>query len=56
MGIESVMDAILLLLYAKGTTGEVNERIRGITRLEKLIYLLREDKTSGKFLKEINYY
>lgn len=55
MGIESVMDAILLLLYAKGTTGEANEKIRGITRLEKLIYLLRENKTSWKFLEEISF-
>lgn len=55
MPMESVMDAILLLIYVKGTTGKENEKIRGITRLEKLIFLLKEDTTIGKSLQEIKF-
>jgi len=34
-------DLLLLLLYSKGSSGKINEPIRGITRLMKLLYLLK---------------
>lgn len=40
MAIKSAADLMVLLLYAKGYTGKLNEEIKGITRLEKLMYLL----------------
>lgn len=40
MAIKSAADLMVLLLYAKGHAGKLNEEIKGITRLEKLMYLL----------------
>ena len=39
MSVRSVAD-LMVLLYARGYTGELNEEIRGIKRLGKLMYLL----------------
>ena len=38
--LETGLDVVLVLLYAPGTTGEVSEPVRGITRLQKLLFLL----------------
>jgi len=38
--ITSATDVLLLLLYAPGTKNEEGEEIKGITRLEKLMFLL----------------
>jgi len=40
--LESALDALVLLLYAKGPEGRVGEPIEGITRLDKIMYLLNE--------------
>jgi hypothetical protein len=36
-------DLILLLLYAKGASGKLSEPITGITRLMKLLFLLKKE-------------
>ncbi|MFA5771118.1 MAG: type II toxin-antitoxin system antitoxin SocA domain-containing protein [Thermoplasmata archaeon] len=56
MSIKSVADLMVLLFYAKGSSGQQNEEIYGITRLEKLMYLfLREGGFQNVLSKEINY-
>jgi hypothetical protein len=43
MTVKSAADLMILLLYAKGYSGELNEKVKGITRLEKLMYLLLKE-------------
>lgn len=43
MAVQSAADLIVLLLYAQGPTGKVNEEVKGITRMEKLMYLLLKE-------------
>ncbi len=45
MTIDSGMKLLLALIYAQGSTKKSNEEIRGITRLEKLLFLL--DREGG---------
>ena len=57
MPIESGADLVMALLYAPGGSGKVGEEIRGITRLEKLIFLLLkeagfESRTKGELSYE----
>jgi len=49
--LESALDILIVLLYTKGASGEIAEPIEGITRLDKIIYLLSE---SPKFKQIIN--
>ena len=51
MLITSAADLLLLLLYAKGSTRAYNEEIPGITRLEKLMYLLLKEGGFEEILK-----
>ena len=39
---ENTMDLLILLLYAAGKSGQVNEPIEGVTRLQKLFFLLQQ--------------
>ena len=39
---ESALDVLVVLLYEKGSEGRVGEPIEGITRLDKIMYLLSE--------------
>ena len=55
MSVDSGMDVLLLLLYAKGETGKVNEPIRGITRLEKLMFLLNEEGGFHKYISDYQF-
>lgn len=56
MTIKSAVDLIVLLLYAKGSTDKQNEEIRGITRMEKLMYLLlKESGFEDLLLKEVTF-
>lgn len=48
--VETGLDVVLLLLYAPGTTGEACEPVRGITRLQKLLFLLWKE---GGFREDI---
>ena len=57
MTIESGADLIMTLIYAPGSTGKTGEGIRGITRLEKLVFLLLreggfEKQTGGELVYE----
>lgn len=46
-------DLLLMMLYAPGSTGQVNEPVRGVTRLMKLIFLTNEKiKNPDRFLFE----
>jgi uncharacterized protein YqfB (UPF0267 family) len=56
MTVKSVADLMVLLFYAKGTTGKQNEEIRGITRIEKLMYLLlKEGGFNDVLSKEVTF-
>ena len=55
MSVDSGMDVLMLLLYAKGETDKVNEPVRGITRLEKLIYLLDREGGFHKYLSDYQF-
>jgi hypothetical protein len=48
--IESGLDVLLALLYAPGATGKTAEPIRGITRLQKLLFLLWKE---GRFFQHV---
>lgn len=50
--LESGMDVLMTLLYAPGATGKPGEEIRGITRLEKLLFVLEKETPFGEYLKE----
>jgi len=48
--IENGLDVVLALLYAPGATGQQGEPVRGITRLQKLLFLLWKE---GAFYEDI---
>lgn len=48
--IESGLDVVLALLYARGANGQIGEIIRGITRLQKLLFLLWKE---GSFYEDV---
>lgn len=48
--IETGVDVLLTLLHAKGASGQENEPILGITRLQKLLFLLWKE---GEFYKAV---
>ena len=49
--LESALDVLIVLLYAKGSEGRVGEPVEGITRLDKVMYLLSE---SPEFCEAVN--
>ena len=42
--VENSLDLLLVLLYAPGSTGRAGEPINGITRFQKLVFLLNQGK------------
>lgn len=54
--VEDGMDVVVVLLYAPGRSGQANEPIDGITRLQKLIFLLQEGIGPKDLLKEVRRY
>lgn len=40
--VENSLDLLMVLLYAPGGTGKVAEPVAGITRLQKLVFLLKQ--------------
>ena len=48
---ESALDVLMLLLYSEGDSGEIGEPIEGITRLDKIMYLLSQ---SPEFSQIVN--
>jgi len=53
--IESGLDLLLLLLYAKGTTGTLKEEISDATRLTKLLYLLIKEGGFSRLEKDLQF-
>jgi len=56
--VESSLDLLLVLLFAPGSDEGEGEPIEGITRLQKLIFLLNQGKGPGSLVeiaKEYNY-
>lgn len=43
MPVRSAVELMILLLYAQGHSGEINEPVKGITRFEKLMFLLLKE-------------
>ncbi len=54
--VETAMDLLLVLLYARGKSGEDAEPIEGITRLQKLLFLLQQDIGPKRLVKEAEEY
>ncbi len=48
--IENGLDVVLALLYARGTSGRKGEPVHGITRLQKLLFLLWKE---GAFYEDM---
>jgi len=48
-------DLILALLYAGGEKRTENEEIRGNTRLDKLVFLLKQETTLKKYLNDFGF-
>ena len=56
MPVKSAADLMVLLIYSKGQTEKINEEINGITRMEKLMYLLLKEGDFEKvFSKDITF-
>ncbi len=56
MAIESAADLIMALLYSPGKSNQPGEEVRGITRLEKLVFLLlKEAKFEMQLGKELSF-
>lgn len=57
MPIDSSLELIVALLYAPGSSGKYGESIRGITRLEKLVFLISKEgiKDAEKFFEFQGY-
>ncbi len=54
--VENAMDLLLILLYARGKNGTDEEPIEGITRLQKLLFLLQQDIGPKQLVKEAKPY
>ena len=55
MTVKSGLDLVLALLYAPGLDDEPAEEIRGITRLEKLVFLAVEEGGFGSRTPDLRY-
>lgn len=54
MRVENAMDLLLTLLYAPGKGDTKAEPIEGITRLQKLVFLLQQDVGPRQLVEEAN--
>lgn len=54
--VEDAMDLLLILLYARGKNGTDAEPIEGITRLQKLLFLLQQGVGPKQLIKEAKAY
>ena len=50
--LESALDVLIVLLYSEGHEGNVGEPIEGITRLDKIMYLLSESPEFTKIIEK----
>ena len=55
MAVKSGLDLLLALLYAPGQDGKPAEEIRGITRLEKLVFLAVEEGGFASRTPDLKY-
>lgn len=55
MAVKSGLDLVLALLYAPGAGDTPAEEIRGITRLEKLVFLAVEEGGFGSRIPDLEY-
>ena len=53
--IESGLDLFLVLLYAKGSTGNLKEEVSDTTRLIKLLYLLVQEGGFSRLKKDLDF-
>jgi len=51
--IESGVDVLIALLYTPGSSGKVNEKVKGITRLQKLLFLLWKEARFYETLQDL---
>jgi len=49
---ESALDVLLVLLYCEGPTGKMGEMIEGITRLDKIMFLLSESEEFSSIIEQ----
>lgn len=56
LGIENSMDLLVVLLYAPGRRQKVAEPIEGITRLQKLMFLLQQGIGPGELVQDAEAY
>ncbi len=54
--IENSLDLLLTLLYSPGHRNEIGEPVEGITRLQKLLFLLQQDVGPKQLVKEAMKY
>lgn len=50
--LKSCLEAVLLLLYCPGNSGRYGEAVRGITRLDKLLYLIIKETSFGDAIED----
>ena len=50
---ENTMDLLILLLYAAGKSGQTNEPVEGVTRVQKLFFLLQQKEYAPDELAEV---
>ncbi len=48
-------DVLIALLYAKGSTGKINEPIAGTTKLEKFMFLLSRESQLKNAIKDYDF-
>ena len=48
--LESGLDVLIVLLYSEGPNSQIGEPIEGITRLDKIMYLLSKNPEFGKII------
>ncbi|MCG3185019.1 MAG: hypothetical protein ICCCNLDF_03196 [Planctomycetes bacterium] len=54
--LEDATDVLLVLLYAPGKAGEPGEAVSGITRLQKLLFLLQNDDSLPELIEDAKAY
>jgi hypothetical protein len=56
LGIENSTDLLIVLLYAPGKSGKPNDPIDGITRLQKLMFLLQQGEGPKQLVSDAMAY
>jgi len=54
--VENATDLLLVLLYSPGRSGAIGESIEGVTRLQKLMFLLEQDSGPGRLVQDAQSY